>query len=138
MDSGTQQVENRHLQQGRENLLWVEDEDSVREVTYKLLTGLGYQVTAIEDGEHALELLIKGNLQPDLFITDLVFPGMNGRQLAEQSLKIIPDLPILYTSGYTQDIISQQGMLSDYIDLVEKPFRATDFTDKIRALLYRE
>ena len=138
MDSGTQQMENRHLQQGRENLLLVEDEKSVREVTYKLLTGLGYHVTAIEDGEHALELLINGDLQPDLLITDLVLPGINGRQLAEHSLKIIPDLPILYTSGYTQDIISQQGMLSDDIELVEKPFRATDFTDKIRALLDRE
>ena len=52
MDTGTQRVENRYPQQGRESLLRVEDEDSVREVTYKLLTGPGYQVTAIEDGEH--------------------------------------------------------------------------------------
>ena len=138
MDSGAHQVENRRLRQGSENLLLVEDEKSVREVTYKLLTGLGYHVTAIEDGEHALELLINGDLQPDLLITDLVLPGMNGKQLAEHSLKLIPDLPVLYTSGYTQDIISQQGILSDDIELIEKPFRAAEFTDKIRALLDRE
>ena len=63
---------------------------------------------------------------------------MNGKQLAEHSLKLIPDLPVLYTSGYTQDIISQQGILSDDIELIEKPFRAAEFTDKIRALLDRE
>jgi DNA-binding response OmpR family regulator len=70
-------------------------------------------------------------------MTDIIMPGLDGAQLAERVRALHPDLPVLFTSGYTDDIIGRQGILDTGIELVEKPYTITDLTQRIRALLDR-
>ena len=112
----------------------VEDHEGLREYSVGVLRDLGYCVLEAPDGHVGLELLQK---QPDvdLLFTDVVLPGLNGRELADQALKLRPDLKVLFTTGYTRNAIVHNGRLDDDVSLITKPFTFEGLAAKVRKLL---
>ena len=120
---------------GTERILLVEDDDLVREHVAKQLTGLGYRVATASNGDEALALF-EGDRDFDLLFTDVVMPGgINGRQLAKSILTISPDLPVLFTSGYTENAIVHHGRLDSGVLLLSKPYRLSMLASKLRQAL---
>jgi CheY-like chemotaxis protein len=125
----------RVLRGGFEKVLVVEDNDLVRaQVTSELKT-LGYRVVSVEQGAQALEA-IRQTPDFDLLFTDSVLPGgMDGRQLAEEARKLRPTLPVLFTSGHTENGAEGHGRLDPGVALLKKPFRRHDLAAKVRQVL---
>ena len=98
------------------------------------LAALGYRVLHAEDGQQALAIL-QGPQPVDLLFTDIVMPGMSGRELAQQALAQRPRLRVLYTSGYTEDAIVHEGRLEPGVRLLAKPYRRDELARSIRGLL---
>jgi PAS domain S-box-containing protein len=120
---------------GTEVVLMVEDEDMVREFVAAALEDLGYVVTACSGAASALAALDDG-LEPDILLTDVVLAGMmNGRQLADTIRQRIPDIAVLYMSGYTEDAIVHQGRLDQGVQLISKPFRRQQLAEKLRMVV---
>ncbi|MFN3324403.1 MAG: PAS domain-containing protein [Bryobacteraceae bacterium] len=123
------------LAKGAERILVVEDDDLVREYVADQLDSLGYHVVTAVNGPDALELLKSGE-EFDLLFTDIVIPGgMSGRVLADEAKKLRPNLPILFTSGYTENAIIHHGRLDPGVHLLHKPYRREDLAAKIRLVL---
>ncbi len=121
--------------QGNETILLVEDDQAILNMTRSMLEGYGYRILAAATPADALRLAKNHSGRIHLLMTDVVMPGMNGRELASQILPGYPSMKVLYMSGYTADIIADQGVLDGGISFIEKPFRARDLTAKIRAAL---
>ncbi|GAB4028888.1 MAG: hypothetical protein Fur0012_02350 [Elusimicrobiota bacterium] len=119
---------------GRESILFVEDDDSVRRVWERILKEKGYSVICARDPYDALKKLEKA-ANIDLLITDLVMPGMSGRQLAEEIMKKKICHRVLYISGYTEDTTIRHGITGKEIDFIQKPFTVNNFLRKIRETL---
>ena len=122
---------------GTETILLVEDEAPVRTVTRQLLERNGYTVLEAADGPTALSML-DGNgagTHVDLLLTDVVMPGMSGRELAEHLRKSRPKLRVLFMSGYTDDAVVRHGMLEPGLAYLEKPFRPPALLRKVREVL---
>ena len=117
-----------------EVVLAVEDEAAVRHVSVDALRELGYTVVQASDANQALALLA---VQPrvDLLFTDIVMPGMNGRRLADEALRIFPGLPVLFTTGYTRNAVVHNGTLDPGVALLPKPFTVEQLARKVRAVL---
>ncbi len=120
---------------GSERILVVEDEDIVRRVAVKVLEKRGYQVFQARNGEEALRVTENQNPPIELLVTDVVMPGMNGRQVAQQLSERIPGLAILYMSGHPQNIILDRGVIDPGIAFIEKTFSADAFCRKVREVL---
>ena len=118
-----------------ESILLVEDEDVLRELCVEVLDELGYRVTSAANGGEALLLVEEQGLRPDLLVTDVVMPGMSGRTVVDRLHKIMPDLPVLYMSGYTDETIAKHGVLEAGAPLLQKPFTLHGFAEKIATLL---
>jgi hypothetical protein len=132
-DSPSAQVDNG----GGEVILLVEDNEMVREMTADLLIGLGYRVYVEGHPEQALELAARIPEKIDLLITDVVMPGMNGRQLFERLNVERPDMEkVLYMSGYTNNVFVEHGELEDGIRILQKPFTVDALTERVNALLH--
>lgn len=127
---------NTSLGSNSEVVLIVEDDDQVRELTVEMLLDLGYGVIEARDGVDALRTL---DLHPEicLLFTDVVLPGMNGRQLAEEASKKRPGLKVLFTTGYTRNAIVHSGMLDPGVNLLPKPASRDQMAAKIRSVLDR-
>jgi signal transduction histidine kinase len=119
---------------GSETILVVEDHDGLREYSTGVLRELGYNVLEAADAETGLRLL-GDKPEVDLLFTDVVLPGLNGRQLADEALKILPQLKVLFTTGYTRNAIVHEGRLDEGVTLVTKPFTYTAIASKVRAVL---
>jgi PAS domain S-box-containing protein len=120
---------------GTETILLVEDEELVRSHVGAQLARLGYTVIAVPDGPSALAELNQ-NKHVDLLFTDVVMPGgMNGRQVAEEAKKLRPGIKVLFTSGYTENVVVHHGRLDPGVQLLNKPYRMADMARKIRAVL---
>ncbi|MGE5540254.1 MAG: ATP-binding protein [Gemmatimonas sp.] len=117
-----------------ESILIVEDEADVRSFTADMARELGYRAVEAESGPSALALLAA---DPDieLMITDVVMPGMNGRQLAEEALRLNPRLKVLFTTGYTRNAIVHGGVLDPGVHLISKPYSIEALALKIDELL---
>jgi len=123
------------LPQGRETILVVEDNASVRDVVLTQLQDLGYRVLSAEDGPAALRLLEEA-ASVDLLLTDMVMPnGMNGRQLAEQVRRQRPEIRLLYTSGNPQWAGKSAPDTDSDVPLLQKPYKKKDLAEKVRAAL---
>jgi PAS domain S-box-containing protein len=119
---------------GQETILVVEDDPLVRGYVIAQLGGLGYETLVASDAEAALELVDQG-AEFDLLFTDVIMPGgMNGRELAEVVLERRPGVKVLYTSGYTDEIVNEER-LDPGIALLRKPYRKSDLWRKIREVL---
>ena len=123
---------------GSETILVVEDEIALRALTVEMLEEKGYTVLKAEDGEAALALAVKYNKRIDLLLTDVVMPKMSGRKLAEEIIKIHPEIYILYMSGYTEDAIVHHGVLKGSTEFLPKPFKPTALLQKIRKIFNQE
>jgi hypothetical protein len=120
---------------GGETILVVEDEDLVLDVARRILTRHGYRVLAARGGSEALELIHEHRGRIDLLLTDVVMPGLTGKQVAERVSELRPNIRVLYMSGYPESVITSQGVVQRGIHLVSKPFVATDLLDHVRATL---
>ena len=122
---------------GSETILVVEDEAPVRAVTRQLLERNGYTVLEAPDGPAALALVDgeAGGRHIDLLLTDVIMPGMSGRELAAQLNARRPNVRVLFMSGYTDDAVVRHGMLEPGLAYLEKPFRPTALLRKVRGVL---
>ena len=120
---------------GCETVLLVEDEASVRELVRETLAARGYKVLEAENGESGLRVADAHGDGIDILITDVVMPGMGGRELAKRLLQIRPNLAVLYLSGYTEDTILHQGALGPGTAFLQKPFTLQNLARKVREVL---
>jgi hypothetical protein len=120
---------------GTETILVVEDDESVRRVSVRILRGMGFHVLNAADPAAALELVREWTGPLDLLFTDVIMPGMNGRELAEEIHKIRPTLRVLYASGYTDDVELLRQLRENSVHFLQKPFTPTTLGAMIRAVL---
>jgi two-component system, cell cycle sensor histidine kinase and response regulator CckA len=118
-----------------EVILLVEDEKSLRTTCSHFLRALGYAVLAAETPAAAVEQAAGFPGDIHLLLTDVIMPGMNGQQLAHALASIKPDMKLLFMSGYTADVIANQGIIEDGISFISKPFSRDDLARKVREVL---
>ena len=119
---------------GHETILVVEDDKLVRDYVLTQLHSLGYVTLDAANATEALAVVASGHTF-DLLFTDVIMPGLNGRQLANEMLKIKPGLKVLYTSGYTENAIIHHGRLDEGVLLLAKPYRKSEMAIMIRKAL---
>jgi two-component system cell cycle sensor histidine kinase/response regulator CckA len=112
-------------------ILVVEDEDAIRTLTHRILTRHGYQVVEAASPADALEL----DVQPDLLLTDVVMPGMSGKALSDRLRESQPALPVLFMSGYTDNVMDRYGLDAAGDSLLHKPFNAQQLLAAVQDLL---
>ena len=122
---------------GTETILFVEDEQSVRELVCEYLSARGYQVLDAADGQQALEIAAAHAGKIQLLITDVVMPRLSGRELAARLTAARPNLKVLYISGYTDDSVFRHGVLQGGMDFLQKPFNLKALAAKLREVLER-
>lgn len=122
---------------GTETVLLVEDEASVREAVGWILESLGYKVLKASNGAEAIQIARLHNGEIHLLFTDVVMPGMSGRELAERLQARLPTLRVVYTSGYTDDAIVRHGILHEDSAFLHKPFSRATLAQKVRDVLDR-
>jgi two-component system, cell cycle sensor histidine kinase and response regulator CckA len=123
------------LPRGTESILLVEDEGSVRDLARSFLQRQGYRVVDFPSGGDAL-LYAEGCHEPiELLFTDVVLPGMNGRELAERLRPLHPETAVLFASGYTEDTILRAGVMSDQFHFISKPYSLQAIAHKVREVL---
>jgi len=120
---------------GSESVLLVEDEESVRELIAEALKAQGYNVLMAGNGQEALALAAPANCRIELMITDVVMPGMSGRELATRMVQSRPGLRVLFLSGYTEDAIVHHGVLDPGTAFLQKPFSLDALACKVREVL---
>jgi signal transduction histidine kinase/ActR/RegA family two-component response regulator len=120
---------------GHETILVVEDDRDVRAYLVELLRDLNYRVLSAHDAVAALGMIETSDIRIDLLLTDVVLPGMNGRQLAEQAKNRRPDLKVLFTTGYSRNAIVHQGRLDPGVAMIQKPITQDALAARIRDLL---
>jgi two-component system, cell cycle sensor histidine kinase and response regulator CckA len=120
---------------GGETILLVEDDPGVRDLTSAVLKEQGYKVISAENGMDALQLYDKTADKPNLLLTDVIMPGMSGRQLADKLLVKNPAIKVVYFSGYTEDGIVHHGVLDSEANFIHKPFSHATLIRKIRDVL---
>ncbi len=117
-----------------EVILVVDDEFHVRQISAESLRELGYTVIEAGNGDEALDYMTK-RTDISMLFTDIVMPGINGRELADKARERDPDLPILFTTGYTRDSTFHDGMVDRGVVLLSKPFTIEQLAQKIRQVL---
>ena len=121
--------------QGSETILLVEDEKMVRDIALKILRNYGYTVLCAGDGEEALHICRHHQEPVQLMLTDVVMPGMSGRELAKRLEELHPEMKVLFMSGYTDNAIVHNGLLDKGIAFIPKPFTPVDLARKVREVL---
>jgi CheY-like chemotaxis protein len=120
---------------GSETILVLEDEPAIRGLMREVLMRRGYTVLDTDDVHHALGICAQHSGAIALLITDVVLPKMNGPQVAQHALQMLPGLKVLYTSGYTEDTSLLQQLLQDPAALLSKPFTPEALAQKVREVL---
>ncbi len=123
---------------GSETVLLVEDEDSVRELVRETLQSRGYTVMEACDGINGMKVAETYDGKIDILITDVVMPGMSGRELAQRVSASRPTIKVLYLSGYTEDAIIHEGVLDPGTAFLQKPFTLQALARKVRDVLHGE
>jgi CheY-like chemotaxis protein len=122
------------LESRGEMILLVEDEEQVREPACRTLAYRGYVVLEASNGDEALAIASKHDGAIDLLLTDVVMPGMSGKELAEQLGRLRPDMRVLFMSGYLADLL-ERGAIAAGIPFLEKPFTAVQLLKEVRRAL---
>ena len=120
---------------GTETILLVEDEANLRYLARQFLEKQGYQVLDAADGALAMQIALAHEGVIHLLLTDVIMPGMNGRELAQRVLQLRPGTKVLYMSGYTENVIGHNGTLDAGVRLLPKPFTLRDLKGKVREVL---
>ncbi|HNS80124.1 MAG TPA: ABC transporter substrate-binding protein [Kiritimatiellia bacterium] len=122
---------------GRETILLAEDDPSVVGYTRRVLERAGYTVLTASTGVEAVELFSRSTGRVNLVLMDVVMPGLTGVAARDEMLKIRPDIPILFISGYSHGAIRAERIAKEKIEIIQKPFRASDLLARIREILDR-
>ncbi|MBR1087411.1 PAS domain S-box protein [Bradyrhizobium manausense] len=120
-----------------ETILVVEDDADLRGYVSDVLRDLNYRVLSAGSAQAALTILLQQNQHIDLLLTDVVMPGINGRELGRRAQEIRPDLRVLYMTGYSRNAVIHQGRLDEGVDLLEKPVTQARLALKVREILDR-
>jgi signal transduction histidine kinase/CheY-like chemotaxis protein len=123
------------LSHGTETIVLVEDQDSVRNVTARLLRRLGYTVHVFATAEEALAAVAEMAAPVHLLLTDVVLPAMNGRVLADHMRILRPDIKVLFSSGYSENLIAHRGVLEPDIEFLSKPYSIRALAERVREVL---
>lgn len=126
--------ETRTMPLGNETILIVDDDFSVRHLVLDTLEPLGYNILEAGSGEDALAVIKRSGEKVDMVVTDLIMPGMNGKELLENIRTILPDIKTILMSGYTDDIINRNGDDIE-INFVNKPIQPVFLANKVREIL---
>jgi two-component system cell cycle sensor histidine kinase/response regulator CckA len=122
---------------GTETVLLVEDDPTLRTLAERVLTKCGYVVLAAAGGEEALAIASNSETLIDAIVTDVVMPGINGRELVERLAESRPGIATLLMSGYNDDQVLQRGVMHGETAFLQKPFSADQFARKVRGVLDR-
>jgi len=126
---------NEKVPSGNETILLIEDDEGVRKMTTQMLRMMGYNVVEAANGEHAISICT-GHKEPIyLILTDIVMPGISGPKVISMLREAHPEARVLYTSGYTDNVIVHHGMLENGINFIQKPFTVENLSKKIREVL---
>ena len=120
---------------GNETILLVEDDESVKVLVAKVLNEVGFSVLSAGSGEEALQLVSQYNDEIHLLLTDVVMPDISGKELANKLNQQLPGLKVIFMSGYTNDIITNQGVIIEEFEYLQKPFSSQYLIHKIREVL---
>lgn len=120
-----------------ETILVVEDDADLRAYVSELLRDLNYRVTTASSAQAALTILLQEEAKVDLLLTDVVMPGINGRELGRRARQIRPGIKILYMTGYSRNAVVHQGRLDEGVELLEKPISQAKLALRVRGLLDR-
>lgn len=112
-----------------------EDDECVRNLSREILESFGYNVIEANDGEDAIDKFAGNNDRIDLLLLDVILPKVNGREVCDAARKIRDDIRVLFTSGYTADLISRKGFLDEKSQFVEKPVSPEKLLTKISEML---
>jgi PAS domain S-box-containing protein len=123
------------VEPGTETILLVEDEANLRYLARQYLEKQGYRVIEAADGAVAMQIAVAHEGTIHLLLTDVIMPGMNGRELAQRISEIRPNVKVLYMSGYTENVIGHDGTLDAGVRLLQKPFNLRDLKSKVREVL---
>jgi len=122
---------------GSETILFAEDDASVRAMTKMVLESYGYTVIPAEDGEEAITKFMENREVVSLALLDMIMPRKNGKEVSEAILKENPRIKVLFTSGYTMDIIKTRELSESNFDIILKPFQPKGLLIKVREVLDR-
>jgi len=131
------EIEQRCMTGGKETLIVVDDDPSIRKLIKDILQPLGYRLFFAGDGDEALKI-VRREGTVDLLLTDVIMPNMNGRQLADLFLRDYPGVKIIFMSGYTDETIAKQSVLTEGDVLIEKPLSPVKLTSRLRQILDKE
>jgi len=120
---------------GNETVLVVEDQKDVRLLVTRSLNAYGYRVLATANAEEALVCAQAHDGRIHLLLTDVVMPGMDGKELATRLAKLQPEIRVLYMSGYPETVIAHKGILDPGIDYIQKPFNPDALATRVRDML---
>ncbi|MGQ0762141.1 MAG: PAS domain S-box protein [Acidobacteriota bacterium] len=128
-------IQETKLAEGTETILLVEDEEMLRKLAGQTLKGYGYQILEASTGDEAIAIARQYEGEIQLLLTDVIMPGMNGRELSSRMLETRPKLRVLFMSGYTDDAIVHQGVLEESANFIQKPFPPDSLAQKVRDVL---
>lgn len=119
-------------------ILIVEDEEMILKMTALLVQRLGYKAISCLSANEALERIQKAEISPDLLLTDVVMPDMSGPKLVQELKTILPDLKVLFMSGYTEDVLTPQGVFESGLDFIQKPFKLDQLDETLQRVFTRQ
>ena len=122
------------VERGTETILLAEDDPLVRQLAMEVLERAGYTVLPAEDGTEAVSVF-RANPSVDMLLLDVVMPGINGHQVMEEVRKISPDVPVLFTSGYSENAVHTNFVLHEGLTLIQKPYSSDDLLRAVRRVL---
>ncbi|HTW59324.1 MAG TPA: ATP-binding protein [Terriglobales bacterium] len=128
-------ADTQRVEPGTETILLVEDEANLRYLARQYLEKQGYRVIEAADGAVAMQIAVAHEAIIHLLLTDVIMPGMNGRELAQRISEIRPNVKVLYMSGYTENVVGHNGMLDAGVRLLQKPFNLRDLKRIVREVL---
>jgi CheY-like chemotaxis protein len=121
-----------------ETILVVEDDPDVRAFLLEMLRELKYRVIPADNAQAALRVLVDDSRRVDLLMTDVIMPGLNGRELGRRAQALRPGLSVLYMTGYSRNAVVHHGRLDDGVDLIQKPISEAQLATRIRQILDRK